>query len=212
MFTKEEAHLLADLFDNNSGKDDMAGVANAIYKITTALGHFCGLATTFVVALMVKCKERQISSPTVGHPNYSRSVLSVGYAHLAGLFCYGVFWGTQQASTNFDFALGMYVLVQFLHGIATPLIVVLACSHLKDGLRDMIRPIEEVASIMVSALSTVHDDVDEMSDNASRSDLETRSNKTLDDLDECLEVVDSGMAVIYTEEYAKIQCPNSLLY
>ena len=72
-FTKEEWHLLGHLFNSSAPSMDLAESAHAIHKSILILSHILGLATTFVVALLVKCKERQISSPGgIHHTNYSR--------------------------------------------------------------------------------------------------------------------------------------------
>ena len=71
-FTKEEWHLLGHLFNSSAPAMDWEESAHAIYKSIVISSHLLGLVTTFIVALLVKYKERQISSPGIHQPNYSR--------------------------------------------------------------------------------------------------------------------------------------------
>ena len=66
----------------------------------------------------------------------------------------------------------------------------------------MFMPVYEMLCYVVFAWSTSDETIEEIGmDNASKTDFETRSNKTLDDDEEsCLEIKD-GIAVIYHKDF-----------
>ena len=65
----------------------------------------------------------------------------------------------------------------------------------------MFMPVYEMLCYVVFAWSTSDETIEEIGmDNASKTDFETRSNKTIDDDESCLEIK-NGIAIIYHKDF-----------
>ena len=153
----------------------------------TGTSHIIAFIATLTVAAITKQQEMTISdSNAIGRmptPNYSRTVLSVGYAHLSCGVIYVICLGTLHSAAPFDFSLSMTVLIEIVFGIWSPLIIGAGSSVLrnsgKNQFKGLITSARSISMLNQSPRNATNNSTRDLPksgrelDDASRSELET---------------------------------------